>query len=431
MINQYGVRMANEYEVIAKDSADWKIFNNKAAEGVLFTNFAYKATDKTMHSLANSLPPSYKLLLMTDQVEVLKEASFRCAVFVDELSKEVVCATAGTRLGLTRKGMDDVMDDLLLALRREPLKMNPARSLNAHILSHLGDDAKEYKFTYTGHSLGAAMAEMQAVDMDIQLESKGIKKSKDQITSVTFDNPGAKNILKQMYRSAEIADNQIKKRMNICEFNNRKNIINSAAKQAGNTYTIVPHSQTERNPSLLQMVCNVILQKLAVVYPIIVKFINLLLPGGVGTNFADDHSMSKFNEVFVEKKGDIMKGNKIISLEEAYTGIKPVIYDKEVVDMIRLNGQKNNTRIDKVQVGVPEFSMSKVKKNSKFVNLDRIVFSAEEASIARDQLKTNQKNKSKEQSSSLAEKYSVKKHKKLSKNNLPTLKEALAPARQR
>ncbi|MDG1436353.1 MAG: hypothetical protein P8P83_00995 [Rickettsiaceae bacterium] len=423
--------MANEYEVIAKDSAYWKIFNNKAKEGVLFTNFAYKAADKTMHALADSLPPNYELLLMTDQVKGLKEASFRCVVFVDKLSKEVVCATAGTRLGVTRKGMDDVMDDLLLSLKKQPLKMNPARRLNNRILNHLGDEAKEYKFTYTGHSLGAAMAEMQAVDMDIQLESKGIKKGKDQITSVTFENPGAKNILKQMYRSAKIADNQIKKRMNICEFNNRKNVINNLDKQAGNTYTIVPHSQTETNPSLLQMVCEVILQKFAEIYPIIAKFINLLLPGGVGTNFVDDHKLSKFHEVFVEKKGDIMRGDKVISLEEAYTGIKPVIYDKKVVDMIRLNRQKNNTSIDKVQVGVPEFSMSEVKKNSKSDELDRIVFSAKEASAAMDQLKTNQKNKNKKHPPSRAKKYFVKRHERLSKNKIPALKEALAPARQR
>jgi hypothetical protein len=63
-----------------------------------------------------------------------------------------------------------------LIAQKKPAKMNPAQILNDMILDSLGEQAKDYKFHYTGHSLGAAMAEMQAVDMDIKLQQKGLNK---------------------------------------------------------------------------------------------------------------------------------------------------------------------------------------------------------------------------------------------------------------
>ncbi len=77
--------------------------------------------------------------------------------------------------------------------------MNPAQILNDMILNSLGDPAKDNKFHYIGHSLGAAMAEMQAADKDIKLMQKGLKQEEnhEQITTGTFQNPGTKVILKK------------------------------------------------------------------------------------------------------------------------------------------------------------------------------------------------------------------------------------------
>lgn len=413
------------HEVLDKSHPDQKIFQNKAKECVLFTNFAYKQTDKEMYALANSLPPNYELLLMTDHNEGTKDASFRCAVFMNRSTKEIVCATAGTRLGFTQKGFDDVVDDGLLGLKQQPLKMKAARNLNDQILGHLGDEINDYKFTYTGHSLGAAMAEMQAADMDIQLTHNGVKKNKEQITAVTFENPGTKNILKKMYKAADMELGNIQDNMNVCEFNNRKNIINNSAKQAGRAYTIVPHSQAEHNPSTAQMVCDVIIRKCSELSSILSEVFTLLAPGGIGTSFVEDHSMSKFNEVFVQEQGDVMKKGQVISLEEAYTNIKPVKYDESIVDIIRKQRSENDLDKDNIKTGTPEFSMNGVKSETS--NLDRIVFSAEEAKMAMTQLKAEGKDKTKKISSNPIKRHFVREYKKSLNHALPTLKQSLSP----
>ena len=367
-------------EVIRKSHPDWKSFKGKAAQGVVFTNFAYKQTDEEMQAMAESMPEGYELFLMTDHVEDNKEASFRCVAFVNQKTKEIVFATAGTRPGLDQKGVDDLYDDVLLIAQEKPRKMNPAQILNDMILDSLGDAAKDYKFHYTGHSLGAAMAEMQAADMDIKLTQKGLKQeeNREQITAVTFENPGTKAILEKMYEDAGLPKENVEK-LNLCEFNNRNNIINSLNEQAGRTYTIVPHSQ-KRNPSMAQMVFEVVAKYVAELSPMLGKALSLLAPGGVDISLVGDHSLSNFDEVFVKQEGSVKNSEgKTISLEEAYSGVKPVEYDSRVADKI------SSMKIENGNIGKQEFSMNKL--NPETGQLDRLVFSHQEVKVAVNSLR--------------------------------------------
>ncbi len=368
-------------EVVKKSHPDWKSFKGKAAQGVVFTNFAYKQTDEEMQAMAESMPEGYELFLMTDHVEDSKEASFRCAAFVNQETREIVFATAGTRPGLDQKGVDDLYDDVLLVAQEKPRKMNPAQILNDMILDSLGDAAKDYKFHYTGHSLGAAMAEMQAADMDIKLTQKGFKQegNREQITAVTFENPGTKVILEKMYEDAGLPKENVKK-LNLCEFNNRNNIINSLNEQAGHTYTIVPHSQEARNPSMAQMVFEVVAKYVAELSPMLGKALSLLAPGGIDTSLAGDHSLSNFDEVFVKQEGSIKNSEgQMVSLEEAYSGVKPVEYDSGVADKI------SSMKIENGNIGKQEFSMNKL--NPETGKLDRLVFSHQEVKVAMNSLR--------------------------------------------
>ena len=359
-------------KVISEDHPAWKAFDNQAHNGVIFTNFAYKNTDEDMAKMAEQIPPGYEMFLMTDHVTDSKEASFRCVAFVNQETKEIVFATAGTRPGLNQKGFDDLYDDALLVAQSKPAKMNPAQILNDMILDSLGEQAKDYKFHYTGHSLGAAMAEMQAVDMDIKLQQKGFKKpgDKDQITAVTFENPGTKPIVEKMYREAGLPEDSVKK-LNFCEFNNRKNIINTLNTQSGTEYTIVPHSQKERNPTFVQMMFEVVAKYASSLSPLIGKAFSLLAPGGIGMELPSDHSLSNFNEVFVQKSGIVKdKDSNIISMQEAYSNIKPLEYDEKLANKIKDLKQTDKTA-DK-----PEFSMDKIDQATGKV--DRITFSRSE-----------------------------------------------------
>lgn len=358
--------------VISEEHPDWKAFDNKAHNGVIFTNFAYKKTDEDMAKMAEQIPPGYEMFLMTDHVSDSKEASFRCVAFLNQDTKEIVFATAGTRPGLDQKGFDDLYDDALLIAQNKPAKMNPAQILNDMILDSLGEKAKDYKFHYTGHSLGAAMAEMQAVDMDIKLQQKGLKNpgEKDQITAVTFENPGTKPIVEKMYREAGLPEDSVKK-LNFCEFNNRKNIINTLNAQSGTEYTIVPHSQKERNPNFVQMMFEVVAKYASGLSPLIGKAFSLLAPGGIGMELPSDHSLSNFNEVFVQKSGVVKdKNSNIISMQEAYSNITPLEYDSQLASKIKDLKQTGKTN-DK-----PEFSMDKIDEVTGKV--DRVTFSSNE-----------------------------------------------------
>ncbi len=407
------------HKVISEDHQDWRAFSNQAHNGVLFTNFAYKGTDEKMQEAAKQIPPGYEMFLMSDHVTDSNEASFRCVAFLNKETKEIVFATAGTRPHFNKKGRDDLYDDALLVAQSKPAKMNPAQILNDMILDSLGEQAKDYKFHYTGHSLGAAMAEMQAIDMDIKLQKRGLKNpgEKDQITAVTFENPGTKPIVEKMYKEAGLPENSAKK-LNFCVFNNRKNIINSLNEQSGTVYTIIPHSQKERNPTLVQMVFEVVAKYASEITPLLGKVFSLLAPGGIGMELPSDHSLSNFNKVFVQKAGKVKdKEGNIISMQEAYTQIKPIEYEENLASKIKNLQQTEKT------TGKVEFSMDKFDEATG--KLDRITFSRAELEKATkvDQVKdlsSNEKTK-------FTSRFSLKPQQNIAKQIISSRTESLSP----
>ena len=104
---------------ISEEHPDWKAFDNQAHNGVIFTNFAYTETDEDMAKMAEQIPLGYEMFLMTDHVSDSKEASFRCVAFLNQDTKEIVFATAGTRPSLDQKGFDDLYDDGLQTSKNE------------------------------------------------------------------------------------------------------------------------------------------------------------------------------------------------------------------------------------------------------------------------------------------------------------------------
>ncbi|PCJ29412.1 MAG: hypothetical protein COA94_01420 [Rickettsiales bacterium] len=377
--------------VIKESHPDWKAFKGRAARDVLFSRFAYKQHDAQMQELADKMPDGYEMFLMTDHLDDTKEASFRCAAFMNWQTKEVVFATAGTRLGRDVSKMgSDLFDDALLAASQKPRKLNPAQVLNDMILDSLGAEASEYKFHYTGHSLGAAMAEMQAVDMDIKLTQRDLKAGEEQISAVTFENPGTKKILSGMYKDAglpaESAEN-----LRLYEFNNRPNMINSLNEQAGEVYVIEPNSQKE-NPSLIQMVIEFVTKKDKETSPFVGWVISLLekgcdsyvknnpLAGQViglleqGLNLYSDHKLDNFDEVFVQKEGRVTKNGELITVEEAYSGVKPMEYDEQIASrVVQLKKEEGDT-------GKQEYAMNHI--NPETGEVSRILCGREELEVA-------------------------------------------------
>lgn len=368
-------------EKLSDQHPDWKVFKDAAARGTVFTRIAYdKAEDQEqMQDLAKFVPEGYELFLMTDHLEDSKEASFRCVAFINHENKEIVFATAGTRLGLNQKGFDDLRDDALLTMHYEPKKMESARALNDIILDSLGQEAKDYNFHYTGHSLGAAMAEMQAADMDIKLRQRDLKRSgdKEQLSAVTFENPGTKPVIEKMYKKAGVPVEEMKN-LNFCEFNNRSNIINSLNEQTGHTYEIVPDAQKERNPSSAQMVFEYIAKYASKLSPMLGKVFSLLAPGGIDSELVKEHALTNFDEVFVQNAGSVKED--VIPLEKAYSGVMPIEYNEGIASNIS-NLQKTNGKI-----GKQEFSMT--SRDPETQEVSRVVCSKEELKHALGKLRT-------------------------------------------
>lgn len=296
---------------MTKDSnSKWDKHYNNAGRASVLSNLVYYEQEhvEKFNELAKDVPDGFELLIMTDQLTDTTEASLRCIVFINHDTKEILFATAGTRPGTDQRTLDDLKDDLDLVEGKMPQKMKPAGALNSMILENLGEEAAEYKFHYTGHSLGAAMAEMQAADMDIKLRKKGMRKNDpSQISAVTFENPGTKPIIKEMYKQAG-QNPELMGELNFTTFNNRKNFINSLNEQAGTTYEIVPHGQKERNPTTAEMFCAHIAKELKTVSKWLSIIFEILSYDAISV--VNEHSITVFLDVMVDGKGDLKESGK-------------------------------------------------------------------------------------------------------------------------
>ena len=95
--------MPNTAKVINESYSDWNIFNNQAGKAVFFSDYAYKQQDQEMQELANEIPEGYELFLMTDHMQEVGKAYFRCVAFLNQDTKEIVFATAGSRFVADKK----------------------------------------------------------------------------------------------------------------------------------------------------------------------------------------------------------------------------------------------------------------------------------------------------------------------------------------
>jgi hypothetical protein len=310
---------------------DFDALKKIAGRGVKFTEIAYNRTNLTNEEIKSKIQGSnpdkeinHELLFYSNETES-DQFEYRCAVFIDHEKKEVVFANAGTRLDLNEKGLYDLADDARLLINIEPAKLEPARKINAQVLAALGDNVVDYNFSYTGHSLGAAIADMQAAAMDIELQKLGLEVKG--ITTTTFDNPGAGLLVDKMYKEAEKPQN-----VDFNAFNNRDNFINTFAPQAGNLYKIKPDDQRDLSirEQLTALVANFISKQLKGWAPdFIIKVCEVVSFGSVKTQIKG-HELSNFEKVLSEGKG-IVEMHKLKLDASSPTGetIKQTLKSKE------------------------------------------------------------------------------------------------------
>jgi hypothetical protein len=84
--------------------------------------------------------------------------------------------------------MYDLIDDGLVALGSTPYKIEQAKAMVDNVVKALGGKALEYTFSTSGHSLGAIVSDITAVD----IVARNLKFN----ISTTYDNPGSEKAVK-------------------------------------------------------------------------------------------------------------------------------------------------------------------------------------------------------------------------------------------
>ncbi len=282
------------------------------------------------------------------------KSELESVVVIDTKEKKVTVITAGTRLDDDlQKAIHDVTDDAFFAIGGEPPKLAPLKALNKIIIKQLGGDLSNYKFHYTGHSLGAALSDCAATDMAIRLHNRH-KLTENKISTATFDNPGAyTRVVKQLEsvyddkiesenarhdnRIEEITNSKFsdeeKKRLTAAEkkehtkilnnlegiykidnfrrlvdyksFNNRPNAINTMDQQVGRKFTIVHQDQEDLSP--LYMLIAWIIDELPDSF--VKKWLYKFSFGPLETQISE-HKMSNFIDVLKKRQGEILYKDK-------------------------------------------------------------------------------------------------------------------------
>lgn len=147
------------------------------------------------------------------------------AVFINRRTGEVVIAHRGTEqwnLNPFNGQSSDLDDDAALALGQIPDQYAVSRKLTEQVKSQLAQDPgmAGYSLVHTGHSLGAALADLNALTDN----SKGI----------TFDNPGTLAIVKNNSNVFTGARTQL------VNYQSNPNLVHLGGTPAGYTVQIVP-----------------------------------------------------------------------------------------------------------------------------------------------------------------------------------------------
>jgi len=140
----------------------------------------------------------------------------------DTIPKQLMIAHRGTDGGF------DLLNDALLFFDAVPWQFtNNALPFIEHVKYDLGISLSHYQITYTGHSLGAALAEISA--------------AYDSTSAVTFDSPGTVSIMNTMVQNGVLSETAlISIDSNVITYNTAPNLINTLNSHVGKLYRVYP-----------------------------------------------------------------------------------------------------------------------------------------------------------------------------------------------
>lgn len=251
--------------------------------------------NEELDKIAKKLPQGFQLFFCSDSLEETNKHKYRAVAFVNNNTKEVVVATSGTRFGLDAIGRQDIYDDMFILFEKEPPKMKSVREFNSMLVDSLGSELSDYKIHYTGHSLGAGISDMAAADLAIKCRKKGLTKLEGMpdISTMTFENPGAKKVIEKMYIEAGFDKSEYSRDVDYKGINNGKNFVNGATKHAGTVWEIEP--KDHEKPNMFQLFLMYVASKLEPFLVLTPKILNTIAFGNL-TNQIDSHKLAKIED---------------------------------------------------------------------------------------------------------------------------------------
>lgn len=361
------------------DASEWAVYKDKAARDVIFSTMAYLniSSDEEkakFEELSAQVPDAFQMIFFTDHLDDTKKNDFRSAVFLNHETKEIIVACSGTRFGMHREGISDMISDAFLSLEENPPKLESMKQTNQMILDSLGDEAGEYKIHYTGHSLGAFMADVGAADMAIKIREAGITKTdgtRSDISSMTFENPGSRVLIEKMYEDHDLDPADYSKDVDYRGMNNRRNFINQGGAHAGKMWEVIP--DTMEDLSLLQVFAIHVSHMLERFAPVCARIFETWAFGSVEKQL-NAHNLTHFRDVLCEeassseketgatvRKADLVD-RKAFHASGIITKCKSMLYDLGLFKKI------DEMRVDNGRIGKAEFvavSPERIKTVSK------------------------------------------------------------------
>lgn len=205
-------------------------------DNTIFTSIAYSVyNDKNFDAKMNKLPQGWELLERSNTDDTTSYFSYKSCAFINRDTKQLLLAHAGTN----PKHGKDLIDDAYIAMHSIPKKMSSVKSFIGKIEQNV-NDIKDYEIESVGHSLGAVLSDLCAVE----LKSKNLNVTK----STTFENPGSKEIIENAIKtnafSSGVSVNQVKE-IDFNVHNIKPNFINNANSQLGAVNLVVTDKQPD------------------------------------------------------------------------------------------------------------------------------------------------------------------------------------------
>ena len=194
----------------------------------------YNDQDDNKYLPPGRLPEGWDILTSSNDIGVPKPIrdGIVAKSYFNAKSEAVIFAIQGTNIaGFNAiKSLHDIINDWGLFQNKVPNELSLVEQYWNYTRDFICDPANNITVQYvmlTGHSLGAALAELASAKL--------------KFSSVTFDSPGTKEILeknKELFTNYEEALNFVND--NVITYNAVPDIINTMAEHVGTVYTVYP-----------------------------------------------------------------------------------------------------------------------------------------------------------------------------------------------